>query len=561
MKINSFSKIIPQYNIRTFDTRPKLQNKSENKISAPVLNPSYIVPFMGDNYSYKRISRLEPNFSPLYCDYSNPAEFSKAFAEKIDSQMLSVDEKDIQNLVTRIKVKTGADEGLIREFLYRLTEFSSYDTIDVFQDIVQEYSTICFGILTKEGSTESDYSLNSALNYLSVNKRMVSIDSLSSKRIIVLDDMFLKQLEESKNEDGEFYNDFMSGLESDNFIILNLEGWDVQCLDKNYRCANFLCGTGYLEDMTIDCLKRFKNGEDINKILYGNFEERLKNITGKDIEVIKIKNRKIAGKKQNKDILQNIKKPSLTPMEIQVAIRNHIRHVSKRSIKEELNNIAHLSSFCKYLDSSSIAYSSDSLGEELVNMKKQIDKKFGTDHKYMVLANDKSFDYITSIYAKINNIDPKDIATLGYIGENRIKDDTTYIALDDITASGDTICHYLSDAQILESDRNIKLIFATVLASESSIDRIRDSIFQFRLIYTKKLKNLLANFNDDELLKQKDKIFISKRVGTGWRQSDLSCVFPHIIPDNTTKLSGRIFEKLLIKSTGNSNKSALSKYL
>ncbi len=198
MKINSFSKIIPQYNIRIFDTRPKLQNKSENKISVPVLNPSYIVPFMGDNYSYKRISRLESNFSPLYCDYSNPAEFSNAFAEKIDSQMLSVDEKDIENLVMRIKIKTGADEGLIREFLYRLTEFSSYDTINIFQDIAQKYSTNTFGITMEKGSTENDYSLNSALNYLSSNKQMIDIENPTSRRIIVLDDIFLKQLEESK---------------------------------------------------------------------------------------------------------------------------------------------------------------------------------------------------------------------------------------------------------------------------------------------------------------------------------------------------------------------------
>ncbi len=120
----------------------------------------------------------------------------------------------------------------------------------------------------------------------------------------------------------------MSDLESGNLVILNLEGRDIECADKNYRSA-FLCGTGYLEDMTTDCLKRFKNGEDINKILYGNFEERLKNITGKDVKVIKIKNRNIQGKKQYKDILQNIKRPSLTPLEIQTAIRNHIRIISK----------------------------------------------------------------------------------------------------------------------------------------------------------------------------------------------------------------------------------------
>ncbi|MBR6299171.1 MAG: hypothetical protein IKR34_07970 [Candidatus Gastranaerophilales bacterium] len=555
MKINSFSKIIPQYNIRTFDTRPKLQNKSENKISAPVLNPSYIVPFMGDNYSYKRISRLEPNFSPLYCDYSNPVEFSNAFAEKIDSQMLSVDEKDIENLVMRIKIKTGADEGLIREFLYRLTEFSSYDTINIFQDIAQKYSTNTFGITMEKGSTENDYSLNSALNYLSSNKQMIDIENPTSRRIIVLDDIFLKQLEESKKGDRKFYDNFMSDLESGNLVILNLEGWDVECADKNYRSANFFCGTGYLEDMTIDCLKRFKNGEDINKILYGNFEERLKNITGKDVKVIKIKNRNIQGKKQYKDILQNIKRPSLTPLEIQTAIRNHIRIISKKSMKEELNNIAHLESFCKYLDSSTVIYSSDSLGEELANLKKQIDKKYGNNHKYMVLANNKSFGYMTAIYAKINNIDPKDIATLGYIGKNRIKDDTTYIALDDITASGDTIYRYIIDSQILKIEQNIDLIFATILASENSINRIKKSMYQPRIIYAKKLKNLLANLNDDELLKQKDKIFISKRVGTGWRQSDLSCIFPHIIPDNTTKLSGRLFRKLLIKNTHKSNKS------
>ncbi len=555
MKINSFSKIIPQYNIRTFDTRPKLQNKSENKISAPVLNPSYIVPFMGDNYSYKRISRLEPNFSPLYCDYSNPVEFSNAFAEKIDSQMLSVDEKDIENLVMRIKIKTGADEGLIREFLYRLTEFSSYDTINIFQDIAQKYSTNTFGITMEKSSAESDYSLNTALNYLSLNKRMIDIENPTSRRIIVLDDIFLKQLEESKKGDRKFYDNFMSDLESGNLVILNLEGWDIECADKNYRSANFLCGVGYLEDMTTDCLKRFKNGEDINKILYGNFEERLKNITGKDIEVIKIKNRNIQGKKQYKDILQNIKKPSLTPLEIQAAIRNHIRLISKKSMKEELNNIAHLESFCKYLDSSTVIYSSDSLGEELANLKKQIDKKYGNNHKYMVLANNKSFGYMTAIYAKINNIDPNDIATLGYIGKNRIKDNTAYIALDDITASGDTIYRYLIDSQILKIEQNIDLIFATVLASENSINRINESMNRLRIIYAKKLKNLLVKLDDDELLKQKDKKFISKRVGTGWRQSDLSCIFPHIVPDNTTKLSGRLFRKLLIKNTHKSNKS------
>ena len=136
-----------------------VQNKPKDKLSAKnnrinlwdnnhsLTVKNYFIPFFGScNYSYKPITSKKPNFDVLNCDYSSLKEFPELFAKKINSQLMTIEQKDIDSLIQRLKISTGADEDLIIKVLDGLTQFSNYDSIDFLQSVCEKHNTKVGGV-------------------------------------------------------------------------------------------------------------------------------------------------------------------------------------------------------------------------------------------------------------------------------------------------------------------------------------------------------------------------------------------------------------------------------
>ena len=104
---------------------------------------SCAVPFLSSsNYKYKAISSKVQNYSLTGCQYENTDEFAELYVNKLNSQLLTIEKKDVENLINRIKLKTKAPDSLIKEVLYNLTVLSGYSAINYFGALAKKYSTV-----------------------------------------------------------------------------------------------------------------------------------------------------------------------------------------------------------------------------------------------------------------------------------------------------------------------------------------------------------------------------------------------------------------------------------
>ena len=516
--------------------------KTENVNFTKNTTPFFVLP---RNYSCRPISSLVPCYDVLDCNYSDINEFSSLFCQKINSQLMTISKNDIENLIQRLKTKTKAPKETIEKVLLGLTQFSSYKSLDIFQKYIEKYETIHFGLPYASSIDCEDYSLNTALSYLFRQKGMnETITKDSDTTLVVLDDTLLTQLEQLKQEKNPLFAKFLKNVEKGKVIFLNLKGWDVKCCDNKYRSANFLLGTGYLEDIALDVINKIQKGECLDEILYSDFEIRLHRLLkGYDYKFERVEG-------QNKDILSNVQKANFTKDDVS-------------DVFEDFDDDYTKTILAKYFDEGSVVYSTDSMALALKNMYHKLTSKFGKDICYYIPHSNKSYGFINSIYAKLNQIPIDDICTRG-LSHKKItsKENKTFVMLDDISATGESIIAYSKlDAKTGPIDKiNCALLLTTPYALNWEWSEGEKPKDVNEIIYMNTVKNMNKNssssqyslLNSDDINKLMSFLFFS------WSALNLSCAFPHIIPDNCSELSGKLFDKLLIKSTPSSNKAYLS---
>ena len=506
-------------------------------------------PFLGSlSYEYKPISSKKQNYGLIDGQYRNIDEFSELFSQKLNSQLLIIENEDIENLINRIKLKTKAPDNLIKEVLYNLTLLSGYNSIKYFDNLSKKFSTNLFGVNPLDTDSFSDASLNTALNYLSSEKQIFSAGS-NEKRIVVLDDNFLQEVEYAKYSKNPAYLDFINKAKNGEFVFLNLPSWDIKCLDGNYRSANFLLGTGFLEDIAIDTIKRIYRGEKLEDILYGGFENRLTKITGaSDIVIhkppIPLKTKSIS----NNDILNNIKTPSISKDEVKKLILQERALIEPKSKRKQFTK-----ALCKFLDEFSIVYSTNSMASDLVQLHKAIKSKINSSKtsQYCIATDEKSPSYVTSIYAKLNNIDPFIITSCtnkDYYKLARILHGKDTILLDDNSITGGSILGFSSDVPSIDT------YWFVLLATNEAIKKLKDeknkpipkSFNQLRTL--KNESNKRYSISESKLLNQSELELLKTNIGWGYEDSGVLCAFPYIIPDNCIDISAVLFDKLLFKN-------------
>lgn len=578
----------------------QMQTERFIKISPALFQAYYSInPIV--NYTYKPISPLRPDFEILNCEYEDIDEFSELFAEKINSQLMTPTKKDIENLIKRIKIKTNADEKTIKEVLYELTQFSSYNSLSSIEKMAKNEDTLIFGLdFKKIHSKPIDFSTNACLNYLGNSKHQFNLKG-SFNHGFILDEYSIKQLEKFKNStssENNVYNEFVESLKREDIgrtRIFNIKGWDIKCSDGKYRSANMFQGSGYLEDLAVDILKRISKGETLDDILYSDFDERLKELLKDDIDTYDLEIIHHSGKKLNReinssDILKNLSPKKVTKERIQDVLEYFVDKTldSETHKKEEKFAI-----FSKYLDEQSIVYSIDSMCFELIKLHEKIKnkaKKEGIQEDKITLhvnETQNSHVLMTHMYAKANGIDFDNISCrpniLYEVEDAPENEKNVAVILDDISASGDTQSNdwnallrqrkYVKNPNPIYLATLINTLFALKSMSGNIDDEclisnhtVKDFGFSDPLEKIYDIKNnpkyaetfkkayeiyCQENF---ELISPEDFAFLYESLIKGYKNNSLSCIFPYMIPDNCSDLSAVLFDNLLHKSNAQSNK-------
>ena len=107
------------------------------------LQPYFNIHFKGlepennSDLKFEPITPTRPVYKPSL-EYDDIKTFSSSFVEKIETQLMNPTVEDIEKLIQSIKRKTKAPDELIKEVLYRLTQFSSYDSLKIIEDEVKK---------------------------------------------------------------------------------------------------------------------------------------------------------------------------------------------------------------------------------------------------------------------------------------------------------------------------------------------------------------------------------------------------------------------------------------
>ena len=522
--------------------------------------------FCSNNSKYS-ISTLEkPKFETLNCDYSNLDEFCEFFSQKINSQLQAPSYFSVRKLIQKLKRQTGAEEKLIKEVLYQTSLYCGYDAIEELSYIIQKENASGFGLLPRFNWGYYDYSSNASLDYLLFAKKMKSSleQEDSDKSLIVLDYNFISNLEMLKSEHSKYYDEFIKKAKAGDVTVLNLKGWDIKCSDGKYRGANFMLGSGFLYEISKSVIERMQKGENLEDILYKDLEDDFKQIAGDDIE-IKRKSplrERVVGFKTTRDILSNIERPQISKEKLKNVIKKYSKILGEEDEKEL--RIA----LCKYLDEFSIVYSPETFCLELIKMNDEINSKFKNNEAplYYIPIHFKSYGHIMNLYSRLNDVGCENIFGCNTDNIAELKEDlknNRLVILDDVSASSKSL---FTNLKFIHSGdcEDIKITSGVVLMSEYAKTTL-DALLKLEnqdneIIYLNEAKDVNYGKKDEEfnLLNSKEISLLRKNLYTGFGGVGLSCAFPHIIPDNSSDISGIIFDSLLYKSTHNSNKAVNS---
>lgn len=539
---------------------------------------------------YNPIASIRPIKSYIH-NYDDLDKFSKLYSEKINSQLLAPSEEDIEKLILRIQKSTKASKTQIREVLYNLTLFSSYKAFDILNEITEKEDIKEFGFIdrSQKKNYPEDFSSNSAFDYLINKKRFIDTKS-GTKQAYVLDNISLKQLEMYKNSSNErekeIYQKFLENIKLDNVVFLSIKGWDIKTINNGYKSANMFSGTGYLEELAVEVIKRINNKENPKKIYYSDFKERLLNILDDEdlkehIKIVDIE--KDAKKITNKNILDNIKPPVMSDKYVKAFITSYIDAKSLKFPKEKVQE-----ALLKYLDELTNVYSIDSLSLALKKMNRTIESILARegykkdDIIYAVPESAKSYSLITLMYCQINDINPKNIRPIFDIREeDKYK---AKVILDDLSASGTseskTTFYYRMN---YKHDRNTfcyapvimcsmaesphERAYGTSIPDEYCFDKyindmtsvnelseiLKEGIFSSNLSYLQDSLDMLIG-KRYKLLNLEDIKILSDVLYSGYSSNALCVLFPYMIPDNSSDLASLLFSTLLYKDNSQTNK-------
>ena len=282
--------------------------------------------------------------------------------------------------------------------------------------------------------------------------------------------------------------------------------------------------------------------------------ERIKNMLNQGIEAEKIAIPQKTGIISTDDIFDNIKAPCISEDKIKEIILNERKIAVPKAQRSEFTK-----ALCKFLDEFSCVYSPNSMALDLIQLHAKAKSKFKSNQGllYCVATDEKSPAYITSIYVKLNNINPidvtictnKDTYELASILHNK-----EGILIDDNSITAGSILGIETD--IPSPDTHWFVLLATNEAVKKLNDTknkpIPKSFNYQRLLKNQSNKN--DSISETKLLSQQELDLIKNNINWGYEGSGVLCAFPHMIPDNCIDIGAVLFENLLYRNTPETNK-------
>ena len=546
---------------------------SDKKISPIYFKANFPV-FKKENidFQYSPISSKSPNFN-LVGSYDDLDKFSELFADKLNSMLYNPSIEDIERLIARIKEKTGENEEKIYEVLYNLTQFSSDSSLCEIRKFTDENNIYSF-----ENDMCSMFSSNDAMHYLLYCKSQKNL--MGYKIGIILDEYTLSYIEKIMKSDDKKSKAIAKSLTEQiklgDLVFLNIPSWDIKCSDGKYRSANLLSGSGYLEALAVDIIKRMQKGEQLDDILYSDLEERLKKTFENKVSEINVKKIEVkpAYNITANSILENMQTGHYTPEKIKKVLSTYL---DACSLQGKNRNMAQ-NLLMRYLDQSSLVFSFEGLARSLKALNEKIikiAKRYGKkpdDIAYCIPYLYKSFTLISYMYAKINQIPLENIFfNLFGIENKEMYKDKLKVVLDDISASGDTQSETIRLIRETSDSLNDSVFYSTVVATNRAlkagkepIEKADENIYEHLVFDWSKALNAAKRIakkgysaeSIDDILKlrlskkeQKLNPLISPfeilllenlLKTTGYSYSGLSCAFPYMLPDNNSGIASSV---------------------
>ncbi len=503
------------------------------KANPSLLNVYFGINFKGKDLGYSPITSTEPAYSPCCNNYNNTDEFADKFEKKLNSELQNPSIEDINKLISEIKLQTGADDKLILETLFRLTQFSSYKSSGIISQTIKDLNLYAPSIL------KNNNMLNSVFRYIFWEKFDFYSDNSNSFPIFLNSD-WLKNIKNTRNLNEYDYSKFCL-----------LDGFEVKASNGKYYGANFLSGTGYLKSLATDIINRAQKGQaTLDDALNGDIISRTNKLfPDKKIEIIKAN---MPDNITSEDILENLKNsaPSREYIKDTIIRLSQITPPNDTSgLSKEERRVA----IMKYLDNFTYAFSPESIALALRKIKNELDileKKSGRKNVYYIPDSSKSNVLINYMFQKVNDVDSNSFV---FNMENFSSRDNIII-LDDMSVSG------LSQVQIrnhLASEMDYtdgisyldaKFYYYSIISANSKPLQLDSNCISRAMYVTQSSpEKIFKTFTDKECE------YLSA-FSSRYKNCMTGIAMPYMIPDNDSYISSYILSPILYKNTILSNK-------
>ena len=495
-------------------------------------------------------------------DYSNIEAFSKHLEEKFKLMHLDYTESDITNIVSDISDKTGASKKTVAKVISRLTQFSSYSQLSMFEKDLNTNKITSLARIDAE-----HVSLNDVMSYLMDKKAQIHLDSNEGKDCIFIDDVMLDYFEKLKNTYGNYgqapllFNKIQNGQKK----LVLIDGFNAKVDGEDI--SHTLFGSRLsLEKSAEKIVREMQKGTSLDEIMNGDTIKRTKEIFGDNVDIALIKNR--TTKPTPKNIAETMESLHPNKKDIEKSLYVIPRLAPKARLTREGEDKTR-EFLSKYYDYMLCSFSQESLTKELKEKYKAIENKVQElgktmdDVVYIIPETGKSYDLITYQYAKTNDIPHGQIKRFdGYnIDKNEAKD-KVFVVLDDVVGSGMSITlssfdygHFCD--HILNNTENSNFIFSPVCVNVDGKKKIEEKI----AINKRDGKDFLISneapnyYEFKKTLPYEDKHIhaieenVLGKCGFGRNRACIS--FPYMIPDNNSSASGFLLQHTLKNNRAN----------
>ena len=468
-----------------------------------------VAPSLRQGFTGLKIQTEEDTFTPN--KPSNTEYFKKTY-NNIQNNLEVLSDEDIDKTINKISNKfPDLKKDEILGLLHRLTSYSSYKSMNYLakslseQHILGIYDYLEFFVY-REKKIEPQNDINFFKNIFPINYTdfvteipkgigiplgcimdyltcfKYAMDYRSQKLGLILDKNSITMLEElKKSSPNKFKEDF---LENKNLIPIYIDDFEnsYNFLNQGKAFDEIALKAAQKYDILKKSIKSFPT-EKIPDIIFNfNNLNRIKELGFTPIRIPTIKNNEIT----SRTIAENLNPVIPSESEFEEAIKK----IVEGNGKIDNNQAERL--LLDYLNTNLAIYSSRSLSKKLQLLHEKIlenvrQKGYSEDNiYYTILHPNKSFGLITYQFQKANNISNDKIVY--WIGSGhqlnidfKLPEKSTIVVLDDCFISGNTIMYEMLDYG-LESkghtlrDKNVNLLFASVLATDAATNRVKKNI-------------------------------------------------------------------------------------